>query len=229
MRFEMVRVCDLSMRLTSGGRPVTILDRVSFGVAAGEFVAITGPSGSGKSTLLGLVAGLDQPTAGTVEVDGVDITRLSEDALAGFRRQRIGYVFQSYQLIPTLSAAENVAVPRAGRRRGCAGGGATCRRGRACRPRSPYPSQLSGRAARGAGPGHGPQAGLLLTDEPTQPRLATGNRHHQADVAAATQDVIGHASGAGASGSNREPPRRPLAGRTVRARPSREARLTRAP
>jgi putative ABC transport system ATP-binding protein len=111
MRIEMVRVRELSMRLTSGGRPVTVLDRVSFEVAAGEFVAIMGPSGSGKSTLLGLVAGLDQPTGGTVEVDGVDITGLSEDALATFRRRRIGYVFQSYHLIPTLSAAENVAVP----------------------------------------------------------------------------------------------------------------------
>jgi putative ABC transport system ATP-binding protein len=168
----MVRVRDLSMRLTSGGRSVTILDGVSFGVAAGEFVAITGPSGSGKSTLLGLVAGLDQPTAGTVEVDGVDITRLSEDALAGFRRQRIGYVFQSYQLIPTLSAAENVAVPLE-----LAGGSrdalAVARDllaevGLADRAHH-YPSQLSGgeqqRVALARAMALRP--GLLLADEPT--------------------------------------------------------------
>jgi putative ABC transport system ATP-binding protein len=107
----MIRVRGLSMRLSSGGRPVTILDGVSLEVEAGEFVAITGPSGSGKSTLLGLIAGLDQPTDGAIEVDGVDITHLSEDALASFRRGRIGYVFQAYHLIPTLTAAENVAVP----------------------------------------------------------------------------------------------------------------------
>jgi putative ABC transport system ATP-binding protein len=111
MGFDMVRVRGLSMRLASGGRPVTILDGVSLEVKAGEFVAITGPSGSGKSTLLGLIAGLDQPTGGSIEVDGTDITALSEDALASFRRDRIGYVFQAYHLIPTLTAAENVAVP----------------------------------------------------------------------------------------------------------------------
>jgi putative ABC transport system ATP-binding protein len=96
----MIRVRDLSMRLSSGGATVTVLDGVCLEVRAGEFVAITGPSGSGKSTLLGLIAGLDHPTAGSVEVDGVDITRLAEDALASFRRDRIGYVFQAYHLIP---------------------------------------------------------------------------------------------------------------------------------
>ena len=99
------------MRLPSGGRPLTILDGVTLDVDAGEVVAITGPSGSGKSTLLGLIAGLDTPTAGTVVVAGTDVTRLGETALARFRRDTIGYVFQSYHLIPTLTAAENVAVP----------------------------------------------------------------------------------------------------------------------
>jgi putative ABC transport system ATP-binding protein len=106
-----IRVRDLVMRLTSGGRPLTILDNVTFDVGEGEFVAVTGPSGSGKSTLLGLVAGLDQPTSGSVVVDGVDVTALDEDALARFRRQTIGYVFQAFHLIPTLTAAENVAIP----------------------------------------------------------------------------------------------------------------------
>src|SRR5437867_9914555 len=94
----MIRIRDVVMRLPSGGRPLTILDRVTLDVAAGEVCAITGPSGSGKSTLLGLIAGLE-------------ITGLDEDALARFRRDTLGYVFQSYHLIPTLTAAENVAVP----------------------------------------------------------------------------------------------------------------------
>ena len=80
-------------------------------ILSGEFFAIIGPSGSGKSTLLGLIAGLDRPSAGSITVAGVEITRLDEDALARFRRDTLGYVFQSYHLIPTLTAAENVAVP----------------------------------------------------------------------------------------------------------------------
>jgi putative ABC transport system ATP-binding protein len=107
----MIRVRDLVMRLESGGRPVTILDGVSLDIAAGEVVAVTGPSGSGKSTLLGLLAGLDTPSDGSITVDGVDVTRLGEAALARFRRRTIGFVFQSYHLIPTLTAVENVAVP----------------------------------------------------------------------------------------------------------------------
>jgi putative ABC transport system ATP-binding protein len=111
MSFVMIRVRDVVMRLPSGGRSLTILDGITLDVAAGEILAITGPSGSGKSTLLGLVAGLDRPSAGSIVVAGVDITRLDEDALARFRRQTLGYVFQSYHLIPTLTAVENVAVP----------------------------------------------------------------------------------------------------------------------
>jgi putative ABC transport system ATP-binding protein len=111
MALGMIRVRDLVMRLASGGRPVTILDGVSLDVAAGEVVAVTGPSGSGKSTLLGLIAGLDTPSAGTIAVDGVEVTGLGEAALARFRRRTLGFVFQSYHLIPTLTALENVAVP----------------------------------------------------------------------------------------------------------------------
>jgi putative ABC transport system ATP-binding protein len=107
----MVSVRALTMRLASGGRPLTILEDVSLDVERGDAVAVIGPSGSGKSTLLGLIAGLDAPTGGTITVGGVEITRLGEAALARFRRQTIGYVFQSYHLIPTLTAAENVAVP----------------------------------------------------------------------------------------------------------------------
>ena len=111
MSFVMIRIRDLVMRLPSGGRPLTILDGVTLDIGAGEVCAITGPSGSGKSTLLGLVAGLDRPSSGSIAVAGVEITRLAEDALARFRRDTLGYVFQSYHLIPTLTAVENVAVP----------------------------------------------------------------------------------------------------------------------
>jgi len=107
----LVSVRDLTLRLPSGGRTLTVLDGVSLDVASGETVAVAGPSGSGKSTLLGLVAGLDTPSSGTIVVAGVEVTRLGEAALARFRRETLGYVFQSYHLIPTLTAAENVGVP----------------------------------------------------------------------------------------------------------------------
>jgi putative ABC transport system ATP-binding protein len=111
MGSSMIHARDVVMRLASGGRVVTVLDRVTLDVARGECVAVTGPSGSGKSTLLGLIAGLDTPTSGTIEVDKVELASLDEDALARFRRDRIGFVFQSYHLISTLTAAENVAIP----------------------------------------------------------------------------------------------------------------------
>ena len=107
----MIRVRGLGMRLASGGRAVDVLSDVTLEVPAGQFLAIAGPSGSGKSTLLGLIAGLDQPTSGRIEVAGMEITGLDEDALARFRRDQVGYVFQSFHLIPTLTAQENVAVP----------------------------------------------------------------------------------------------------------------------
>ncbi len=107
----MIHVRDLVMRLPSGSGPVTILDGVTLAVPAGQFLAVTGPSGSGKSTLLGLIAGLDRPTSGSVAVDGRELASLDEDALARLRRDTIGYVFQSFHLIPTLTALENVAVP----------------------------------------------------------------------------------------------------------------------
>jgi len=111
MKPAMISIRDLSMRLVSGGRPVDVLTGVSLEVPAGQFLAVAGPSGSGKSTLLGLIAGLDQPTSGSITVAGLEITRLGEDELARYRRDTIGYVFQAYHLIPTLTAIENVAVP----------------------------------------------------------------------------------------------------------------------
>jgi putative ABC transport system ATP-binding protein len=171
MSFVMIRVRDVVMRLPSGGRALTILDGITLDVAAGEVLAITGPSGSGKSTLLGLVAGLDRPSSGSIVVAGVDITRLDEDALARFRRETLGYVFQSYHLIPTLTAVENVAVPLE-----IAGAPNALARARALLDgvgladrAHHYPVQLSGgeqqRAALARAVSLDP--GLLLADEPT--------------------------------------------------------------
>ena len=107
----MIAIRNLSMRLSSGGREVSILDDIALDIPSKQFLAIVGPSGSGKSTLLGLIAGMDVPTAGTIVLDGRDIATLSEDELARLRREKVGYVFQSFHLIPTLTARENVAVP----------------------------------------------------------------------------------------------------------------------
>src|SRR5229473_5887044 len=101
----------LTKIIDTGTHRVEILRGVDFEVPAGQFVAIMGASGSGKSTLLGLLAGLDSPTAGNIVLDGTDITGLSEDKLAVVRGRKIGFVFQSYQLIPTLTAEENVLLP----------------------------------------------------------------------------------------------------------------------
>ncbi|MGH7274938.1 MAG: ABC transporter ATP-binding protein [Nitrospiria bacterium] len=107
----MIQVRNLSMRLVSGGRPVNILNDLSLEVPKGQFLAVVGPSGSGKSTLLGLIAGLDTPTSGSISLNGVNLSSLSEDKLTRLRGTMVGFVFQSYQLIPTLTALENVAVP----------------------------------------------------------------------------------------------------------------------
>ena len=106
-----IELRQLTRRLPSGDRELTILDRVDLTIQAGEFVAILGPSGSGKSTLLALMAGLDRPTSGEVRIDGEPIQALSEDALALLRRRKIGFVFQSFQLLGNLTARENVLLP----------------------------------------------------------------------------------------------------------------------
>ena len=107
----MIELRAVSKTVQSGSEPLTILHPLSTTIPKGQFVAIVGPSGSGKSTLLGLLAGLDSPTSGSVVVDGVDITALSEDDLAKLRGEKIGFVFQFFHLIPSLTAYENVAVP----------------------------------------------------------------------------------------------------------------------
>ena len=107
----MIAVQHLTMQLTAAGERVSILDDVSFDIPDKQMVAIVGPSGSGKSTLLGLIAGLDRPTSGTIWLNGTEISRLREEAMARMRLATIGYIFQSFHLIPTLTAVENVAVP----------------------------------------------------------------------------------------------------------------------
>jgi putative ABC transport system ATP-binding protein len=108
---DIIRVDRLSKSIDNGSNRVEILRDVSFTVPRGQFVAIMGASGSGKSTLLGLLAGLDTVTSGRVIVDGLEIQDLSEDELARVRGRKIGFVFQSYQLVPTLTAEENVLLP----------------------------------------------------------------------------------------------------------------------
>jgi putative ABC transport system ATP-binding protein len=104
-------VRDITKSLPLGREKIDILRGISFQILSGEFVSIVGPSGSGKSTLLGIIAGLDNPSSGQVLIDGVDITRMSEGRLAAVRNNKIGMVFQAFNLIPTLTAQENVEVP----------------------------------------------------------------------------------------------------------------------
>ena len=111
MSDPVLQVDDLTQTFTSGDRELTVLDGVSFAVNAGETCAIVGPSGSGKTTLLGLCAGLDRPTRGTVRLCGIDMGPLDEDARAEVRNQHVGFIFQTFRLLPTLTALENVMVP----------------------------------------------------------------------------------------------------------------------
>jgi len=104
-------VRDITKTLPLGKERINILKGISFQIMSGEFISIVGPSGSGKSTLLGIIAGLDNPTTGQVFIDGVDITRMTEGKLASVRNNKIGMVFQAFNLIPTLTAQENVEVP----------------------------------------------------------------------------------------------------------------------
>lgn len=107
----MIELHGVSKTVMSGEQPLTILHPLDLSIPSGQFVSVVGPSGSGKSTLLGLIAGLDSPTTGHVIVDGTDITRLGEDRLAELRSRSIGFIFQFFHLIPSLTALENILVP----------------------------------------------------------------------------------------------------------------------
>ncbi len=106
-----LNITDLGKTYSSAGRTLTVLDKINFSIAAGSTNSIVGPSGSGKTTLLGLCAGLDRSSAGKVELNGINLGDLSEDQRAQVRNQYVGFIFQNFQLLPTLTALENVMVP----------------------------------------------------------------------------------------------------------------------
>jgi len=177
----MIELRGVSKTVMSGSEPLTIVHPLTMQIPKSQFIAVVGPSGSGKSTLLGLIAGLDAPTSGDVLVDGVNITQLDEDALARLRGEKIGFVFQFFHLIPSLTAYENVAVPmeiagvadpRAHVQALLEEVGLT---GRAHH----YPSQLSGgeqqRVALARALANDPP--IVLADEPTGNLDSTNGRH----------------------------------------------------
>jgi len=181
----MIELQQVSKTVQSGGQPLTILHPLDLVVPKAQFLAVTGPSGSGKSTLLGLIAGLDAASSGRITVGGLDITGLGEDALARLRGSMIGFVFQFFHLIPSLTALENIMVPMeiAGRANASARGrelldevGLTARGHH-------YPSQLSGgeqqRIALARALANDPP--ILLADEPTG-NLDLGNGQHVMEV-----------------------------------------------
>jgi len=167
----MIELRGVSKTVQSGDHPLTILHPLDYTIAPGQFVAIVGPSGSGKSTLLGLLAGLDAPSTGHIVIDGTDITTLGEDALARLRGEKIGFVFQFFHLVPSLTAVENISVPMeiAGRRDAMARARQLIAEVGLADRAHHYPSQLSGgeqqriaiaRALANAPP-------IVLADEPT--------------------------------------------------------------
>jgi putative ABC transport system ATP-binding protein len=177
----MIELRGVSKTVMSGASPLTILHPIDLVVPAGQFLAVTGPSGSGKSTLLGLIAGLDAPSAGRVLIDGTDITTLDEDRLARLRGQKVGFVFQFFHLVPSLTAFENVMVPMeiAGRA-DAPGRAATLLSEVGLTGRGHhYPSQLSGgeqqRIAIARALANDPL--ILLADEPTGNLDTTNGRH----------------------------------------------------
>lgn len=177
----MIALRDVGKTVQSGSAPLTILHPLSLDVPDGQCLAIIGPSGSGKSTLLGLIAGLDAPTSGQIFIDGVDITRLDEDALARLRGEKIGFVFQFFHLVPSLTAIENIQVPMeiAGREDAAARAQALLDEVGLHDRAHHYPSQLSGgeqqRVAIARALANDPP--LVLADEPTGNLDSTNGRH----------------------------------------------------
>ena len=181
----MITLRGVSKTVLSGGQPLTILHPLDLDVADGQCLAITGPSGSGKSTLLGLIAGLDAPSTGEITIAGRAITALDEDALAGLRGEKIGFVFQFFHLVPSLTAIENIQVPMeiAGRRDAAARAQALLDEVGLHDRGHHYPAQPSGgeqqRVAIARALANDPP--LILADEPTG-NLDSANGRHILDL-----------------------------------------------
>ena len=177
----MIELRGISKTVESGGRPLTILHPLDLSIPSGQFVAVVGPSGSGKSTLLGLLAGLDSPSTGQVLVDGIDITTLGEDELARLRGEKIGFVFQFFHLVPSLTAFENILVPMeiANRRDAVARARQLLDEVGLSDRGHHYPSQLSGgeqqRVAIARALANDPS--IVLADEPTGNLDSETGRH----------------------------------------------------
>jgi putative ABC transport system ATP-binding protein len=177
----MIDLRGVSKTVASGTQPLTILHSLDLFIPSGECAAIIGPSGSGKSTLLGLIAGLDAPTTGQILIDGTDITKLDEDRLARLRGEKIGFVFQFFHLIPSLTAFENVLVPMeiAGVRQPAGKARALLHEVGLDDRAHHYPSQLSGgeqqRIAIARALSNDPP--IVLADEPTGNLDSTTGRH----------------------------------------------------
>jgi len=181
----MIELRGVSKTVMSGGQPLTILHPLDLDVPDGQCLAIVGPSGSGKSTLLGLIAGLDAPTGGRITVAGTEITGLDEDALARLRGEKIGFVFQFFHLVPSLTAVENIQVPMeiAGRRDAGPRAQALLDEVGLHDRGHHYPAQLSGgeqqRVAIARALANDPP--LILADEPTG-NLDSANGRHILDL-----------------------------------------------
>jgi len=177
----MIELRNVSKTVVSGDQPLTIVQPLDLSVASGQYFSIVGPSGSGKSTLLGLIAGLDVPTTGAIVIDGVDITTLDEDALARLRGAKIGFVFQFFHLVPSLTAYENVLVPLeiAGARNAHARATTLLAEVGLEDRAHHYPAQLSGgeqqRVAIARALANDPP--ILLADEPTGNLDSANGRH----------------------------------------------------
>ncbi len=177
----MIELRGVSKTVESGGRPLTILHPLDLSIPSGQFVAVIGPSGSGKSTLLGLLAGLDSPSTGQILVDGIDITALGEDELARLRGEKIGFVFQFFHLVPSLTAFENILVPMeiANRRDAVARARQLLDEVGLSDRGHHYPSQLSGgeqqRVAIARALANDPS--IVLADEPTGNLDSETGRH----------------------------------------------------
>ncbi len=187
----MIEISNITKTVRSGADDLTILADVSLTIPDGQFVAITGASGSGKSTLLGLIAGLDAPTIGDILIDGENITRMNEDGLAKLRSDKLGFIFQSFHLIPSLTAYENILIPLeiVGQKNGKQRASQLLEEVGLTNRGHHYPNELSGgeqqRVAIARAFANSPK--ILLADEPTG-NLDSRNGQHVFELMTALHD-----------------------------------------